>query len=99
MDSNFQSVCLFAIAPPHFPQIKSNCMHLICDNQALYAYGTHEMELWVEAEVSSYYVAGSQFSVTDTHNLHDFSFNSPDLREFLKYVIAWRSKHELSVLL
>jgi len=79
LDSNFQAVCLFAIAPPHFPQIKSNCMHLTCDNRALCACGTHEMELWVETEVSFHYRAGSQLSVTDTHNLHDFPFNSPDL--------------------
>jgi hypothetical protein len=45
LDSTFQAVCLFTIAPPHFPQIKINCKNLICDNQALYAYGTHEKEL------------------------------------------------------
>jgi hypothetical protein len=41
----FQAVRLFAIAPPHFTRIKSNCIQLICDNQALYAYGTYEKEL------------------------------------------------------
>jgi hypothetical protein len=34
----------------------------------LYAYGTHEKELCVEADVSFYYGVGEQFSVTDTHN-------------------------------
>jgi hypothetical protein len=64
----------------------------------LYAYGTHEKELWAEAEVSFYCGVGAQFSVTDTHNLHGFPFNSPDLRECLKYTVTWRGKHELPVL-
>lgn len=38
----------------------------------------------VEAEVAFCYGVGVQFSVTDTHNLHDFPFNSPDLRQSLK---------------
>ena len=42
LNSTFQAVRLFAIAPPHFPQIKINCMHLVCDNKA---YGIHEKEL------------------------------------------------------
>ena len=49
-------------------------------------------------QVFFYYGVGEQFSVTDKNNLHDFPFNSPDLRECFKYTITWRSKHELSVL-
>lgn len=42
MNSTFQAVRLFAIAQPHFLQIKINCMHLVFDNKA---YGTHEKEI------------------------------------------------------